>query len=58
MEQVDTDILQNHNLSAAEIIDIITNEKYNELNQVYVMEVSDKIKGGKIQCQKACRLIL
>ena len=44
MEQVDADILQNQNLSAAEIIDIITAEKYNELNQVYVMEVSDKIK--------------
>ena len=58
MEQVDADILQNQNLSAAEIIDIITAEKYNELNQVYVMEVSDKIKSTKAQCQKACRLIL
>ena len=50
MEEIDADILQNQNLSAAEIIDIITGEKYAELNQVYVMEVSDKIKGTKIQC--------
>ena len=32
MEYIDQDILANQNLSAAEIIDIITNEKNEELN--------------------------
>ena len=32
MEYIDQDILANQNLSAAEIIDIITNEKNDELN--------------------------
>ena len=37
---------QNQNLRAFEIINIITNEKNEKLNQVYCMEICDKLKAN------------
>jgi hypothetical protein len=37
---------------------ILTNEKAAELNQVFVMEVNDKIKGNQKECRRVCKVIL
>lgn len=39
-------IENNHNLTADQIIVIITSEKNEDLNQVYALEISDKIKAS------------
>jgi|LakMenEpi03Aug12_release.lakeMendotaPanAssembly.Ray.scaffolds.fasta_scaffold4694357_1 hypothetical protein len=40
------------------MIILITDEKYSELNQVYAMDISDKIKSSHSSCKNACRTIL
>ena len=45
-------------MDAAKIVNILTSEKAAELNQVFVMEVNDKIKGNKKECRGACKIIL
>mmetsp|Transcript_34586 Transcript_34586/g.52912 ORF Transcript_34586/g.52912 Transcript_34586/m.52912 type:complete len:107 (+) Transcript_34586:39-359(+) len=46
------------NLKASQMIDLLTAEKCVDLNQVFAMEISDKMKGSLKESKEGCRKIL
>jgi hypothetical protein len=54
----DVPVIQSELLSVAEIVNSLTAERQNELNQVQVMELTDRIKANIKECGSCCRAIL